>query len=122
MHEEASIPLASGWFRDTESTQLSSPHASPLAFPTLGYSGPLCHCGGFHSATTQIKPEREKHERLKLQARMGGDALFTVCLVFSVPLTIQFFKLIYGTVASPTQRHWAAIDNNVGWRNTGTHV
>lgn len=54
----------------------------PLAFSTLGYSGPLCHCGGFHSATTQIKPEREKHEKLKLQARRGGDALFTVCLVF----------------------------------------
>lgn len=52
-----------------QSAQLSSPHASPLAFPTLCYSGPLCHCGGFHSATAQIKPEREKHEKLKLQAR-----------------------------------------------------
>lgn len=31
-----------------------------LAFPTLGYSGPLCHCGGFYSATAQIKAEREK--------------------------------------------------------------
>lgn len=105
---------ADGW-ETLQSAQLSSPHASPLAFPALGYSGPLCHCGGFHSATTQIMPEREKHEKLKLQARRGGDALFTVCLVcfFIIYCHQMVSELIYWSwfMRLPKPRHPAAVYN-----------
>lgn len=44
-----------------------------LAFPTLSYSGPLCHYGGFYSATTQIKPRRRKNMRNCSFGREGEE-------------------------------------------------
>lgn len=99
-----------------QSTQLSSPHASPLAFPTLGYSGPLCHCGGFHSATTQIKPEQEKHEKLEVEERRGRRCIVYClsCFFFLIPTCQHMVReLIYGTAASLKQSHLAGVYNKL---------
>lgn len=83
------------------SEQLGGPHASPLAFPTLGYSGPHCHCGAFHSATAQIKPDRGEDEKWKTE-----ETLFVLTFIEAYHRMVS--RLIYRPAASPKHRHSAA--------------
>lgn len=54
-------------------TQCAAAHMQVLlAFPTLGYSGPPCHCGGFHSPPMRKKSVREKSWETEASAALIG--------------------------------------------------
>lgn len=115
MHEEAaSIPQASGWFRDTTERTAQQPTCKSACLPhprlfwallPLWWLSLSNHTNkAWHRKTWGIEASDEEGEEMH-------------CLLFVLTFIASYhhmiFKLIYGTAASPKQRHPAAVYNMV---------